>query len=277
MEEEWWESNVRDLESVDKRQETLINMYTKINKQSTLARHNIVESLLRAPALYECAQMEDAEKEPVVNLAIDLISSCLEHLQLDIHDSKLPELLSGALTHTNPALRSLVLKSLLKKLRSQTNPKPLPSSELLFYVLDELQQPETQGSAVAIDILNIELTNWLTDPGVQSKLVQLLQQSEIVCCRVYELAVMLAKHSAASLSSVEFILDAALSELDNDDVLLMSSVMEILVPLAEQNHGLSYMERRRVLDIISLLTIYMKITIFLLQQRCVTNRKKTTL
>ncbi|KAH8310204.1 hypothetical protein KR059_003260, partial [Drosophila kikkawai] len=74
---------------------------------------------------------------------------------------------------------------------------------------------------------------------------QLLQQNEIVRCRAYELAVNLSKSSASSLSYVEFILDAALSELDNDDVLLQASVMEILVPLAEQNHGLSYMERRR--------------------------------
>ncbi|KAL7743912.1 hypothetical protein ACLKA6_003134 [Drosophila palustris] len=252
MEKEWWQSKLRELESPDKRQEALTSMYTVINKQSALPRHQIVELLLRAPALYDCAlKDEDAEKEPVMNVAIDVIRSCLEQLQLDIQDAKLPEMLSAALTHPNPAVRSVVLSCLLKKLRAQIHPQPLPSSELLFYVLDELQQPETQASVVAMDILNMELTNWLTDAGVQSKLVQLLQQNEVVCCRVYELAVMLAKHSAASLSSVEFILDAALSELDNDDVLLMSSVMEILVPLAEQNHGLSYMERRRVLDIIS--------------------------
>ncbi|XP_034489483.1 26S proteasome non-ATPase regulatory subunit 5 [Drosophila innubila] len=256
MDEEWWQCNLRELETVNKREETLSNMYANINKQSALPiNRQVIELLLRAPNLYECARIvkgeKEQEQEQVVNLAIDVLRSCLQQLELDIQDAKLPELLSLPLTHSNPAVRSLVLGNLLKQLRSQREPKPLPSTELLLYVLDELQQPETQSSVIAIDILNLELTNWLTDSGVQSKLLQLLQRDEMVCCRVYELAVMLAKHSAASLSSVEFILDAALSELDNDDVLLMSSVMEILVPLAEQNHGLSYMERRRVLDIIS--------------------------
>ncbi|KAH8415308.1 hypothetical protein KR222_002739, partial [Zaprionus bogoriensis] len=255
MDEEWWHSNLRDLQSSQaQRLETLTNMYTRINKESALPRH-IVEALLRAPALYECAlpagQAEGEEKEPLASLATDFIRSCLEQLQLDPSDAQLPQLLGQALNHPNPALRALVLNHLLRQLRQRSQVPPLPSSELLFYVLDELQQPETQCSAAAIDILTLELTQWLTDAGIQSKLVQLLQQNEVIRCRAYELAVMLAKRSAASLSSVEFMLDAALSELDNDDVLLQASVMEILVPLAEQNHGLSYMERRRVFDIIS--------------------------
>ncbi|XP_064547299.1 26S proteasome non-ATPase regulatory subunit 5 [Drosophila montana] len=253
MEEEWWQTNLRELNAKGKRMETLTSMFTKINKQSALPRH-IIESLLRAPALYECAIVEDADKEPLVNMSTDFIGSCLDQLQLDMSDANLPQLLNPALHHSNPALRALVLNNLLKELRRQTTAseiQTLPSNELLVYVLDELQQTETQCSAAAINILTIVLSQWLNDAGVQSKLVQLLQQNEVVRCRAYELGVMLAKRSADSLSSVEFILDAALGELDNDDVLLQASVLEILVPLAEQNHGLSYMERRRVFEIIS--------------------------
>lgn len=251
MEDEWWQSNLRDLQSKPKRLETLTNMYTKISKESALSR-TIVESLLCAPALYECALIEGAEKEPLVNLATDFISSCLEQINLDPSDAKLPQLLAQALNHPNALLRALVLNSLLRQMRrQQPQLPPLPSSELLIYVLDELQRPDTLCSAAAIDILTLELNPWLTDPGVQAKLMQMLKQSDVIRCRAYELAVVLAKQSSTSLTSVEFMLDAALSELDNDDVLLQASVMEILVPLAEQNHGLSYMERRRVFDIIS--------------------------
>lgn len=251
MEDEWWQSNLRDLQSKPKRLETLTNMYTKINKESALSR-NIVESLLCAPALYECALIEGAEKEPLVNLATDFISSCLEQIKLDPSDAKLPQLLAQGLHHSNPLLRALVLNSLLRQMRrQQPQLPPLPSSELLIYLLDELQRPDTLCSAAAIDILTLEIPQWLTNPGIKAKLLQLLQQSDVIRCRAYELAVVLANHSSTSLTCVEFILDAALSELDNDDVLLQASVMEILVPLAEQNHGLSYMERRRVFDIIS--------------------------
>ncbi|TDG40770.1 hypothetical protein AWZ03_012808 [Drosophila navojoa] len=254
MDEEWWQKNLRELNAEGKRMETLTSMYTKINKQSALPR-NIIELLLRAPALYECAVVEGTEKEPLVNLCTDFMSTCLDQLQLDITDASLPQLLNPALHHSNPALRALVLNNLLKELRRQQanagKIQPLPSNELLVYVLDELQQPETQCSSAAINILTIVLSQGLNDERVQSKLLQLLKQNEVVRCRAYELGVMLAKRSADSLSSVEFILDAALSELDNDDVLLQASVMEILVPLAEQNHGLCYMERRRVFDIIS--------------------------
>lgn len=250
MDDEWWESNLRDLQSKPKRLETLTNMYTKINKESAMPRH-IVESLLCAPALYECALIEGADKEPLVNLATDFIRSCLDQINLDPTDAKLPQLLGQALSHPNPLLRALVLNTLLRVLRRQNEVRPLPTCELLIYVLDELQRPETLCSGGAVDILTLEITPWLTDPAIQAKLMQLLQQNEVIRCRAYELAVMLAKCSSTSLSSVEFILDAALSELDNDDVLLQASVMEILVPLAEQNHGLSYMERRCIFEIIS--------------------------
>lgn len=250
MDDEWWQSNLRDLQSKPKRLETLTNMYTKINKVSAVSRH-IVESILCAPALYDCLVIEGADKEPLVNLATDFIRLCLDLINLDPNDAKLPQLLAQALSHPNALLRALVLNELRREMVRQSDAPPLPNSELLIYVLDELQRPETLCSGAAVDILTLKITPWLTDPAIQTKLMQLLQQNEVIRCRAYELGVTLAKLNSASLSLVEFILDAALSELDNDDVLLQASVMEILVPLAEQNHGLSYMERRRVFEIIS--------------------------
>ncbi|ALC48769.1 CG12096 [Drosophila busckii] len=244
MDEDWWLEQLQQLKMNEKRLDVLTNMYTTINKQGALPRQ-ILEKLLREPLIYECALIENAAKEPLVNLTIDFIGSCLEQLQLDMSDEKLPKLLQLTLNHSNPAVRALVLKQLQRQAGK-------PSQELLLYVLDELQQPETLSSTAAINILAKALVEpELKNASVQSKLLQLLKQNEVVRCRAYELGVKLAKSSAATLSAVEFILDAALSELDNDDVLLQASVMEILVPLAEQNHGLSYMERRRVFDIFS--------------------------
>lgn len=255
MDESWWLAQLKALEPKPQRLEALTSMNTAINKSAPSKQ--IVQRVLGAPELYESAEIEtggaDASKDGV-NMALELMGHCLLLLGPDTADEQLPRLLNRGLTHSNPAVRSLVLNMLLREAHRQLFPaqvRQLPNNELLFLVLDELKQPETEGSAMTINILSILLVQRLNDADVQAKLVQLLQQNEIVRCRAYELAVTLAKASASSLSSVEFILDAALSELDNDDVLLQASVMEILVPLAEQNHGLSYMERRRVFDVIS--------------------------
>ncbi|XP_016980029.1 26S proteasome non-ATPase regulatory subunit 5 [Drosophila rhopaloa] len=254
MEESWWVASLKALETKAQRMGALTKMNTAIAKEAALPRQ-IIAGLLTNPELYDCARLSgDSGKDPSVDVALELLGHCLDQLAVDTADEQLPRLLGRGLAHSNPALRSLVLASVLKELRRQLNAgqvHTLPGNELLFLILDELKQPETEGSSLAINILSIVLVQRLSDAGVQAKLVELLQKDEIVRCRAYELGVVLAKGSAASLTAVEFILDAALSELDNDDVLLQASVMEILVPLAEQNHGLSYMERRRVFDVIS--------------------------
>ncbi|KAH8289848.1 hypothetical protein KR054_011875, partial [Drosophila jambulina] len=262
MDESWWLAQLKALEPKAQRLETLNSMYTAINKSAPSKQ--IVRRVLAAPELYECAEIgsekgagSDATppKDNVVSVALELLDRCMLLMAPETDDEQLPRLLSRGLTHTNPAVRSLVLNLLHRELERQVlsgQVHQLPNNELLFLVLDELKQVETEASSVAIKILTIVLVQRLNDSDVQAKLVQLLQQqNEIVRCRAYELAVNLAKVSASALGSVEFMLDAALSELDNDDVLLQASVMEILVPLAEQNHGLTYMERRRVFDVIS--------------------------
>ncbi|XP_017052216.1 26S proteasome non-ATPase regulatory subunit 5 [Drosophila ficusphila] len=252
MDDSWWATNLKALKSKAKRLEALTRMNTAVSKHSALPRQ-IIRRLMATSELYECATVDDT-KDPSVDVAVELLGHCVHQLPVDTADDQLPGLLGRSLSHPNPALRFVVLNSLLKELRRQLNAgqlHTLPDNELVLLILDELKQPETEGSSIAIAILSIVLGQRVNEAVVQAKLVQLLQQNEVVRCRAYELGVSLAKSSASVLSAVEFILDAALSELDNDDVLLQASVMEVLVPLAEQNHGLSYMERRRVFDIIS--------------------------
>ncbi|XP_017148250.1 26S proteasome non-ATPase regulatory subunit 5 [Drosophila miranda] len=258
METTWLVANLKALKSKDQRLGAITKMKTAISKAPTLSRETI-ELLLTCPELYECATLagEDEQKkldQPVVDAAIELLGLSLDPLQMDTEDVKLPGLLKRGLIHSNSAVRSIVLNNLLRELRRQTKEcavRPLPSNELIVYVLNELLQPESDCSSAAISILAIVLTLRLDDAEIQSRLVHLLQQNECIRCRAYELGVVLAKRNASSLKSVEFILDAALTELDNTDVLLQASVMEILVPLADQNHGLTYMERRRLFDVIS--------------------------
>eukprot|EP00099_Drosophila_melanogaster_P010880 NP_001285190.1 uncharacterized protein Dmel_CG12096, isoform B [Drosophila melanogaster] len=256
MEDNWWVTKLKALESKPQRLDALTAMNSAIAKEAALPRQ-IIERLLTTDQLYDCANPaadSHVPKDQAVDVTLELLCHCLDQLAMDTADEQLSSLLRRGLTHSNPALRAQVLASLFKKLLRQLTVGQvltLPNNELIFLILDELKQPDTQSTSLAINILSIVLPQRISNADVQAKLVQLLKQNEIVRCRAYELAVVLAKKSATLLSDVTFILDAALSELDNDDVLLQASVMELLVPLAEQNHGLSYMERRRVLDIIS--------------------------
>ncbi|KAI8033894.1 26S proteasome non-ATPase regulatory subunit 5 [Drosophila gunungcola] len=254
MEESWWVASLMALESAPQRLEALTRMNTAIAKDAALPRH-IIGRLISTPQLYDCASISgDSDKDPAVAVALELLGHCLDQLPLDTADENLPRQLGPGLAHSNPALRALVLARVLREVRRQLSAGHvhlLPNNELLFLILDELKQWNSVASSAAINILSIVLVQRLSDAGVHAKLVELLVGVEEVRCRAYELAVSLAKSNAASLSAVEFILDEALRELDNEDVLLQACVLEILVPLAEQNHGLSYLERRRVFDVIS--------------------------
>ncbi|XP_034102190.1 26S proteasome non-ATPase regulatory subunit 5 [Drosophila albomicans] len=242
MNDEEWPSLLDNLQN--KRPDALAEILYELNTQS--APPPILETLLQLQPIYDCAKVG----EDNANLAIDIVRGCLLDLEPSVHDVKFPELVSKAVKHPNAAMRGIVLVYVLNQLSLEGSPKR-PSNKLILLVLDELQQKETTSSAEVTEILSIRRHHWSKESEVLDGLVNLLKQNEVVRCRVYELGVQLARKSPHDLSVVEFILDAALAEVSSDDVLLVSSVMEILVQLAEQNHGLSYMERRGVLEIIS--------------------------
>ncbi|KAH8387000.1 hypothetical protein KR093_004026, partial [Drosophila rubida] len=247
MDDGWWQTKLQELPN--KPLETMGIMYAQLDENAPVTPQ-ILAALLQSQALYDCGIAPDGVSyNEVTDKAVDMVRVCLDRLLPNVHDANFPELLGKPLAHPNAAIRSTVLRYVKDQLQQQS--KPLPNNKLLLLVLDELQQQETRASGLVMQILDVQLLQWLTDSQVLDQLVNLLQQNDVTRCRVYELGVMLAKHSPAALEAVEFILDAALTELlGSSDVLLMCSVMEILVPLAEQNHGLSFMERRGVLETI---------------------------
>ncbi|KAH8265135.1 hypothetical protein KR044_001565, partial [Drosophila immigrans] len=241
MDDAWWHNQLEQLPN--KRLDTLNTLSAQL--AANPPKPPILKVLLQSQALYDCVGGKE-----VSDLAIEFVRECVNLLSPPVHDERFVPLLELAAKHPHSAIRQIVYDHVLQKLQSHPE-MPLPNSQLLLLVLGELQQKETQLTGIVMRILSEQLLLWLTDKDVVQLLVQLMQQGEVICCRVYELAVVLAIKSPAALEAVEFILDAALTELLGDDVLVMCSVMEILVPLAEQNHGLSYMERRHVLETIS--------------------------
>lgn len=244
MSEEWCCEKLQNLKIKENRLNTLEEIRVRLTEAPNL-EERVTNRLLLAPEIYECLEVEQE-----YNVASDILSICMGNLSLN--DSELPRLLQRALNHDRAII--LALNAIVKELRKTEDSSQVHiTDELLGHVLRALGRDETEVGVPALNILKIVLLNEakLRQPLVKDALMQMLNASDVVKCRIYELAVHLGKKSPAMLENVEYLLDKALSELDNDDVLLQVNILEIMVALAEQNHGLIYLEKRQVFEIIS--------------------------
>uniref|UniRef100_D3TQ34 26S proteasome non-ATPase regulatory subunit 5 n=1 Tax=Glossina morsitans morsitans TaxID=37546 RepID=D3TQ34_GLOMM len=267
MSEEWFSQKLESLKiNTDNRLSTLSEIRGRLNVTPNL-EVRITNRLLSSPEIYDCLEEEGAGRDKAkyrencgetqrLDLVSDILSICMANLTLRQND--FPLLLQRALEHKKARIRALALNTILKELQNQVNLNgkdgqsvgDLLSDELLQHVLKGLQDIETEVGNPALSILLMVLENHLHQPWVKESLTIALNKDGIVKCRTYELAVGLAKRSPITLEKVEFIVDHALAELDNDDILMQVNILEILVSLAEQNHGLLYLEKHQVYDII---------------------------
>lgn len=254
MNENWFCEQISNLNVQENRltalSEIRIRLY-EISETSDVQLETLITNrLLNSPEFIECLNCKNEATEQC-ELTADILSICMSHLSLE--QSTLPTILERTLTNPRSSIKTIVFNTILKQLERQRNKKKYVqiSTELLIHILNGLNEDDSKVGLPAIGILTIVLEQHINDGCMKNKLLDMLTSNEIVKCRVYELAVNLAKQSASMLYQVEFLLDRALSELDNDDVLLQVNILEILAALAEQNHGLLYLENRQVFEIIS--------------------------
>lgn len=256
MTEEWCCEKLESLKIKENRLTTLTEIRGRLMETPNLET-KVTNRLLSSAEIYDCLDEDFQENDSSSNaepldLVSEILSICMANLTLRQND--LPRLLHRALLHKRSCIRAIALNTILKELQNQIVDDDLGnaiSDELLRHILTSIQEPETQVGSPALAILSLVLADRLDQQFVKDSLLEALKQNDVIKCRLYELAVNLGKRSATTLQSVEFILDHALAELDNDDVLLQVNVLEILVKLAEQNHGLMYLEKRQVFDVIA--------------------------
>lgn len=250
MTEEWCCEKLQNLKIKENRLSTLTEIRGLLNETPNLET-KVTNRLLGSSEIYDCLEENDVETSEPLDVVSDILAICMANLNLRQND--FPRLLHKALEHKRSRIKAIALNTILKELQNQMDDDNLGeaiSDELLRCILSAIQDPETQLGSPALAILSLILDYHLEKRYVRDALLDGLKNNEIVKCRIYELAVNLGKKSAATLENVAFILDHALVELDNDDVLLQMNILEILVLLAEQNHGLLYLERRKVFEII---------------------------
>ncbi|XP_055838384.1 26S proteasome non-ATPase regulatory subunit 5 [Episyrphus balteatus] len=249
MGEDWCLEKLENLRIKENRVETLNEIRSHLNIAQSL--ENIVtEKLLKSSEIYDCLEEQDNSNNASVqsDLAIDILSICMSHLT--INQTDLPNLLERSLQHNNPKVRALALNTILKELAKHSN--ATVAEDLIQVIINCIAEHETSVGAPSVEILSILLADKINKRQFKEALLSKLNQSDdIVRCRIYEVAINLSKISPAHLSEVEEILHSAVETLENNDILLQVNVLEILASLAGQNHGLVFLEQKRVFEKIS--------------------------
>ncbi|KAL5275548.1 PSMD5 family protein [Megaselia abdita] len=173
---------------------------------------------------------------------------CMSNLVLSTSNENLTGILENSLKSKNPSIRSIALNEIWNALSRDVN-RTLTDVDLVVLIIASLDSEETKDSAVAINILSKALLTTYDNTLVKSEFHQRLGKTDIIRCRVYEIAVNLGKHSETMLQKVHDVIDKALNEVENgDDVLLQMNILELMVSLAEVQHGLQYLENKKLFD-----------------------------
>ncbi|XP_058463668.1 26S proteasome non-ATPase regulatory subunit 5 [Malaya genurostris] len=232
--------------------ELLANLYLEQNRKTALTeiKSNLISvnnaeishSCLKSPELLNC--LEDANSEQTM-LACDILSICLSNLSID-EPAEVKNVIEKSLSHVNPKVQIFGLRELRRLLGSQ--PDSFANETLILLVIKCLASEETSVGTPSIDLLVLLLPRFVHLRGVQENLETLLRKNETIRCRLYEVAVKLARQSSELLDSMEKLLQHAVRELNVDDVLLQLNVLQVLSELAVNNHGMAYLENNGVFD-----------------------------
>lgn len=185
------------------------------------------------------------------NIASDILSICMSNLVLTTSNENLTGILENSLKSKNPYIRFIALNEIWNALSRDPN-RNLTDVDLVVLIISSLDSEETKDSAVAIQILSKVLLTFYDNSLVKSEFTQRLTKSDIIRCRVYEIAVNLGKASETMIQKVHDVLDKALKEVEQgEDVLLQMNILELMVSLAGSPHGLQYLESKKLFENIS--------------------------
>lgn len=180
------------------------------------------------------------------NLAIEILTICMSFISLN--QTNAVQVLERTLSHEKPRTQAVALNTIYKELSQNSIQKSCLPDGVVNLVVKCLEELEPSVGVPAVQILSIVLAGNHEYVAAHEQLLKLLTYGDVVKCRVYEVAVNVSKHSPEDLKKFEHVLDDALSQLNNNDILFVVNVLEIFCSLAQQNHGMVFLEKRKVFD-----------------------------
>lgn len=153
-------------------------------------------------------------------------------------------MIEKSLSHGNASVQAFGLR----ELRRVSSSEAFANETLILLVINCLASEETSVGTPSIDLLVALLPKFVHMRSVQDNLEKLLEANDIVRCRLYEVAVKVGRQSGELLDAMKKFLQKAIQELDEEDILLQLSVLQVLSELPVNNHGMAYLENNGVFD-----------------------------
>lgn len=239
MGEEWCTEHLKSLEIVDRR----TNALTELKSHLITVGNNdtaIFDQVLSSKNLFECLNETNSEDS---TLACDVLAICMSNLELE-KSIKNTSLLESALTHRNPKVQALGCDEISRILRNCSN--GINDVNIVIALIDCLKSKELNVSLPCIPILVQLLPKFIDISTVNGRFMRTLDDEASVKCRTYEIAVKIGKDTPELLNKMENVIEKAVGDLDSSDILFQLNVIEILSELAENDHGMVYLENKGV-------------------------------
>ncbi|XP_018572758.1 26S proteasome non-ATPase regulatory subunit 5 [Anoplophora glabripennis] len=250
--EEWCAEKLTKLLKEDLRISTLNEIRDHLTSvpQNEASR---TANLLDLPLVFDCLNDSNTEQ---IDLACEVLSLCMNNLNLGESTNKYSLPLERALNHPYNAVKLMALKEIDRNVSNEESLINICKRvSLLSNIIRCIGDSDITVAKEACDII-VKLglfstgLKQLISNDVMTVLHEVMSISEVVRLRVYEVVVNISKDSEENfthLSSTGLIAQI-FEELDSNDVLLRMNVVELLTQLGLSRHGYNYLEHNGILS-----------------------------
>ncbi|KAK7495734.1 hypothetical protein BaRGS_00012954 [Batillaria attramentaria] len=241
-------SLVESLEGSEDRLDCLEQLKTLLSSVPPAELRNIVPNISILP-VFACLNTDDKAQQEV---CCEVLDRLLTALSAGLILENLYEEFTRWLQDGSDHVQQLCLSQLVRV--SQDTPDLLARSvDLLVGVAEQLGNESQQIARTATTVLvNLGSTaaglEAVYSGPVFERLQNVMSKSDTVRYRVFQMAVELsiASPEALEVSHRSGILVKLVNEIHKDDILLQLNCLELLVDLAQSNHGLTYLDQQGI-------------------------------
>ncbi|KAF5284088.1 hypothetical protein FQA39_LY17137 [Lamprigera yunnana] len=249
---EWCSNQISKLLEEDLRVPTLTEIKQHFSSVSP-EEAKVTANNLQLTAIFDCLNNSNVEQ---VDLACDVLSTCMSHLTLGNSIDLYSTLLERALRHPYSSVKIMALKEIERNVEDVKELlKLFIDTQLLKSVISIIADQDLTVAKIATVIVHkVGVTNVGIQILISEEMLPIIYEvmatNEIVSLRVNELFVDISKSSPSSMKELasQGLLLPLLKGLDDNDVLLKMNIIEILSQLVITEHGYLYLKNNEIIS-----------------------------
>lgn len=252
--EEWCADKLSKLLNEDLRISTLNEIKTHFEGISDTEAMQTAE-LLELPLVFDC--LNDSNQEQV-DLACEVLSLCMEKLDIGEAALRYTIPLERALTHPNPGVKVMALDELSRILNCSSQQRNtlvnnLCKANIFANVVKCIGDDDLKVGARSVGIVS-SFSALNPDCILSANIIQIMKETmaknEVVRLRFYELFITISVESETAHGSIvrRGLLAPMLEEINTNDVLLRLNIIEMLTTLVQKDYGYAYLKREGFID-----------------------------